>query len=370
MKKPKSLLIIIAIVSFTFTGCAERKVLEDIGLITTVGYDPLGKKKMRSTMVVMEINPEATQKINVISSVALSSKGGRIDGNLKASKVLQSGQLRVALYNEKLAKRGIKPFVDTLARDPSISDLTYLGIVEGSTKELLKHQYKNIPDIGQHLFNQIEQLTDKEQLSNATLQGVQQNYFSEGIDPILPLIIRDGEYVRVSGNAIMRNDKMVGKLTAMESFFVKLIRDDYHAGSVELTFDLNDTNGKKHTVTTVIDTINSSKEIELSRKNDPSFNLDLKIKGRLLEVQGAIDLMNPKNVSLLEKAIGDKIKREAIEVITYCKKRNSDVFGFGEVYRSSVRHANLTKSQWHQKYKDITYDLQVNFSLVRTGITE
>ncbi|MBH0167243.1 Ger(x)C family spore germination protein [Fictibacillus sp. 7GRE50] len=369
MRKQIKNSIFILATTLILSGCAEQKVLEDIGLITTVGYDPVGKKIM-STMVVMQINPEAPQKIDVISSDALTSKGGRIEGNLKASKALQSGQLRVALYNEKLAKRGIRPYVDTLARDPSISDLTYLGIVEGSTKELLKHQYKNIPDIGQQLYNQIEQLTEKEQISNATLQSVQQSYFSEGIDPILPLIIRDGETIRVSGNAIMRNDKMVGKLTVEESFFVKLIRDEYNAGSIELTFDLKDDKGKKHTVTAVIDTIKNSSGLDLIEKNVPSFDLELKIKGRLLEVQGAIDLMNPKNVNLLEREIRKKMKEEIVDTIEYCKKRNSDVFGFGEAYRSSVRHANLTKSQWHQKYKHIQYDLKVDFSLLRTGITE
>ncbi|WP_163103554.1 hypothetical protein [Peribacillus alkalitolerans] len=114
MRKQIKNSIFILATTLILSGCAEQKVLEDIGLITTVGYDPVGKKIM-STMVVMQINPEAPQKIDVISSDALTSKGGRIEGNLKASKALQSGQLRVALYNEKLAKRGIRPYVDTLA---------------------------------------------------------------------------------------------------------------------------------------------------------------------------------------------------------------------------------------------------------------
>jgi spore germination protein len=371
MKLKRSTPLIITL-TFTLllTSCSEKKILEDIGLITTVGYDLVGKKKISSTMVVLQIDPEAARNIDVISSEALTSKGGRINGNLETSKVLESGQLRVALYNDKIAKRGIRPYVDTLARDPSISDLTYLAIVEGSTKSLLEHQYKNTPDVGQHLYNQIEQLTDKEQISNATLQEVQQSYYSDGIDPILPLVKREGEHIRISGNAIMRNDKMVGKLTAEESFFVKLIRDEYRAGSIELTFEMKDEKQKKHKITTVIDTIKSSRKFDLIEKNGPRFYLDLKIQGRLLELQGEIDLINPQNVEALEKAISQKMKKEAQYVISYCQERNSDVFGFGEVYRSSVRHSNLSKGEWHQKYRKITYDMEVDFSLIRTGITE
>lgn len=362
--------IIILWIFILLTGCADRKILEDIGLITTVGYDLVGNNKIRSTMVVLQIDPEAVRNIDVISSEGLTSKGGRLNANLKTSKELQSGQLRVALYGEEIARRGIKPYVDTLARDPSISDLTYLAIVEGSTKDLLKYEYRNIPDVGQQLFNQIEQLTDKEQISNSTLQEVQQSYYSDGIDPILPILKRDGELIRVTGNAIMRNDKIVGKLSPDDSFYVKLIRDQYHAGSIELSFEMKDENGKEQKVTTVIDMILSSRDLSLKDKNIPQFDLKLNIKARLLEIQGDIDLTIPRNVKQLEKALNNKIKKEAKKVITYSQKRNSDIFGFGEVYRSSVRHADLSKGKWHEKYKNMTYTIKVDFRLVRTGITE
>lgn len=369
MKRLK-IYIIILWIFILLTGCADRKILEDIGLITTVGYDLAGNNNIRSTMVVLQIDPEAVRNIDVISSEGLTSKGGRLNANLKTSKELQSGQLRVALYNEEIAKRGIKPYVDTLARDPSISDLTYLAIVEGSTKDLLKHEYHNIPDVGQQLFNQIEQLTDKEQISNSTLQEVQQSYYSDGIDPVLPILKRDGELIRVTGNAIMRNDKIVGKLSPDDSFYVKLIRDQYHAGSIELSFEMKDENGKEQKVTTVIDMIVSSRDLSLKDKNIPQFDLKLNIKARLLEIQGDINLTIPRNVKQLEKALNNKIKKEAKKVITYSQKRNSDIFGFGEVYRSSVRHADLSKGKWHEKYKNMTYTMKVDFRLVRTGITE
>jgi spore germination protein len=355
---------------WVLTSCADQKILEDIGLITTVGYDLEGEKKVRATMVVLQIDPEAPRNIDVISSDAITSKGARLKANLKTSKELQSGQLRVALYDEEIARKSIKPYVDTLARDPSISDLTYIAVVDGSARDLLKHEYTNIPDVGQHLFNQIEQLTDKEQISNSTLQEVQQSYYSEGVDPILPILKRNRENITVVGNAIMKNDRMVGKLTPKESFYAKLIRDQYHAGSIEMTLNFRDVEGKKHKVTTVIDTIVSSRELKLLNQYEPRFDLYLKIKGRLLEIQGDVDLTIPQNMSLLEKAINKKMRKEAIKVITYSQKRDSDIFGFGEVYRSTVRHANLSRGKWHEKYKNMTYDIGVDFKLVRTGITE
>ncbi|RZT15557.1 Ger(x)C family spore germination protein [Fictibacillus sp. BK138] len=352
------------------SGCAEKKILEKIGLITTVGYDLENDKKVKSTVVVLQINPEAAKNIDVITSKGKTSKGSRLDANLKTSKELLSGQLRVALYNEEISRKGIKPYVDTLARDPSISDLVNIGVVEGSTEEILKHDYKNIPDVGQHLFNMIEQLTKREQIPNSTLQDFRQSYYSPGIDPVVPLIKRSGNSIIVSGNAVMRNDKMVGKLSPEESFFVKLIRDDYRAGSIELTFPVKDIRGEKHNITTVIDTIKSSKKVKLMDKTQPRFDLNLKVKGRLLELQGEFDLKNPKNIQLLENAISLKLKQETQKVIAYCQERNSDVFGFGETYRSSVRFAHLTRKGWHQKYKAMKYDISVDFKLIRTGITE
>ncbi len=98
----------------------------------------------------------------------------------------------------------------------------------------------------------------------------------------------------------------------------------------------------------VIDTINSKKNIQLVNKKSPEFSINLKINARLLEVDSMLDLNDPEVILLLEKAIGQKIKEELIRVIQYCKERNSDVFGFGEIYRSSVRNSNLSSKKWHE----------------------
>ncbi|GGB62911.1 Ger(x)C family spore germination protein [Fictibacillus barbaricus] len=367
----KSFLILpVLIILLLVTGCAKKNILEETGLITTVGFDMASSESILTTMVVLQIDPEAKRNVDILSSSADTSKGSRIDANLKTPKELQAGQLRVALYNEKIARKGLRYFADTMARDPSVSDLIYIGIVEGSAHDTLNHDYKNIPDIGRYLYNQFEQLTEQEQILNPTLQDVQQSLYSVGMDPIIPLVKRKGETIANTGSAILRNDKMVGKLSPYKSFFVKLIRDDFRAGNIELHLDLKNADGKNEKVVTVLDTIKTSSDLKLTDPKIPHIDAKLKITARLLEIRGKIDLTNPKNIKLLEKKIGQKLEQDTLKVIRYCQEKNSDVFGFGEVYRSSVRHSNLTMKEWHEKYKNLEAHVSVDFSLVRTGVTE
>ena len=49
---------------------------------------------------------------------------------------------------------------------------------------------------------------------------------------------------------------------------------------------------------------------------------------------------------------------------------DSDIFGFGEYYKSSVRHAKLTEEKWHALYKDMKVNVDINVTLLRDGIFE
>ena len=368
-------IILIFLLTLELCGCAEKKVLEQSGLITTIGYDKASQNKISSTIAILQIDPDAPSDLEVVSNKSKTIIGNRIYLNLKSSKALQSGQLRVALFSEDLAHKGLRPFVETFARVPDISDLVYLAIVEGSTKSMLQFEYKNIPNIGQYLFKEIEQNIEADRITSPTIHEVTRDLYSVGDDPILPILKKHDDRVYISGTAILRNDKMVGRLSNTSGTFLNLLRGNVHSKEINTTIKSSSFKGLKlkslpKEIPIVIDTINSKKNIQLVNKKSPEFSINLKINARLLEVDSMLDLNDPEVILLLEKAIGQKIKEELIRVIQYCKERNSDVFGFGEIYRSSVRNSNLSSKKWHEMYKSIELNTHVDFSIIRTGLTE
>lgn len=365
----------IAILVILLSGCAEQKTLEKMGLITTVGYDITEDKQIVATMVLLQIDPDAPQSSVILTAKSSTSKGARIKADLKSPKKLQSGQLRVALFSEGVVRSGLINLADTLARDPSISDLTYLAVVEGSTNKLLNQKNEQFSDISQLVYKELDQNIKGERIPSSTLQEIMHDFYAPGIDPILPTIKSDKGLVKITGMALLRDDQMVGKIDAEEAFYLKLINDRYKAGAIELEvskegFDLPESLAAPDKLAVVLDTIHSKTVTNLISKDDLQFELKISLKTRLLEINQALDLKNPAYLKQLETRLDEKITSDIENLIKKARELGADPFGFGEIYRKSVRHANLTSEKWHSMYPESKVDVKIEFEILRTGVVE
>ena len=374
MKKTK-LFIIVFSVFILLVGCAEKKLLEQVGLTTLLGYDLSDDDKLSITAVIRQVNPEFQSDVVIISATNESARGARANINRKTSKKIMSGQMRVVLFGEELASDGIGQYIDTLLKNSDTSGSLFIAVVEGETKSLLEHQFQDIEDIGTHIFKLLEQNIKSEQMISSNLHEVSHDYYSLGRDIAVPIIKRDKEIIEISGVAVFNKGKMVGKLPAEDSFYVKLSRDFYESAMFETTIpkeslSISQTRNSQDNIPVVIDTIKTKKTVKLIDQKVPEFDMHFTINGRLLEIEANMDLDNPVNVKKLEEEIGKSITEELSEVLAYCQEMDSDVFGLGEYYRSSVRHSNLTHEKWHEMYKDVKVNITVDFTVLRSGIFE
>lgn len=356
-------------------GCSKPKTLEQIGLVTTKGYD-IGKDGLiKGTMVVLMVDPSAQQKTSIITSKALTSRGIRAKGDLASSKKLLSGQLRVVLFSEALGKRGIKPLTDTITRDPSISDLTYLAIVEGETEPLLRINNKQIPDIGQYIFKQIDHNVKWSIIPSPTLHETLHDNYSAGIDPVLPILKRTGNTVKISGLALLRDNKLVGRVSETESYLLKTIRKPVKSGEFEIpisgkSLNINDKNLTHRKPAVTLDTVFSRSNMKLVNKKNLEFNLRIKLHARVQEINYEVDLRNPKTIHLLEKEVANKMKKNIEKLVAYCQSIKTDPFGLGNEYRSSVRQSNLTRDKWHEMFPKAKVNVKVDVTIVKTGVVD
>jgi spore germination protein len=369
----KKVALLFLLAFLLLTGCAQPRILEEIGLITAIGYDVGEDGKIEGTAVELKIDPEAKTDIRIVKSTAYSLRGLNTNANRKTSKRLLAGQLRVLVLGNDMVNRGIIHISETLAKDPSISDLTYMVIAEGEARDLLSLKDEAIPDIGIHLFRLIEQNTNDELMPSATLQEVLHRYYTKGRDPFIPILKKGDKEIIFTGVGIFNEDRLVGRLSPNQSFYLKLINDKYRAGSLELRFKTDSPKLKGHgppeeNTVIALDTINSDSEIKLVSKKNLVFDLKIKLNARLLEINSPIDLAVAKNIKLFEKEVEKQLTKEVEKLIEYCQLKNSDVFGLGEVYRSSVRHSKLTKDKWHSMYPNAKVNVTVDFQMMRSGI--
>lgn len=368
--------ILFILISTLLASCAETKILDQMGLIVIAGYDQLEDQRIQATSVLHQVDPNAKEKIQVVSSTGFTSKGTRQPANLETAKKMVPGQIRVTMFSEQIAREGMIELVDTLSRDPAIGTMVYLTIGKGKVHDILSHRYPEIGNIGTYLYQSIKQNIKSEQMLSATLHEFLHDYYSVGKDPAMPFVEQHKDELAIRGVALFRRDKMVGLIPPREAFYIKLLRDRFNTGNYEISIDSKKLKpfikkGQvKERIYLVIDNIASSAKIKVVDKNRPAFNAHVELEARVMEISSLIDFSKPKSIKTLEKEINKALENEAQNVLKKMQKLNSDPIGFGEFYRASLRGSNLTEEKWEAMYPEAKINVKVETTIVRTGVTE
>lgn len=360
------------------SGCSDRQIFDETGLATIVGYDLIKEGNIRATVVMPSINPEAKEKIQVISAVGETSKGIRDRTNLQSDKRILGGQIRVALYNEDFAKHGLGSIIDTLYRDSSLSSRVYLCVYDGNTYDLLTYPYKEEGNIGIYLYRMIEQNVQGEKIPSSTMHEFFRAYYDRGLDPIMPYITRKGDELMIKGVALFQGDRYVGWITPKEAFLVKLVHGKFKVGSYDTSVPSalfgqtsRDHGSEKDTVQLVFDTISSNSKISLKQLSPPHFDIHIRLHARILEMTIPLKLEDPKVMRIMEKALEKEIEQELKRVIKKLQAMDVDPAGFGIVYRANRRGMEeMSMSEWRKMFKEAQFQFRIKATIIRNGVMD
>ncbi|MDN4492570.1 Ger(x)C family spore germination protein [Ureibacillus aquaedulcis] len=372
MKKIKVLIVLLLSCLFII-GCANQRILERIGLVTLVGYDVAEENKVTATSVIRQINPELQSKVEVQSETESTSKGTRVKVDMKTSKKLAAGQMRVLLFGEDLAKKGIEEAIHTTMMNNEISTSIYLAVVKGSSKSLLEYPYKDVTDVGQHIYNLIDHNIKQQHTVSSTLHEVVRDNYSEVRNFALPILHKKGEFIEIDGVAFFSHGKMVGSLPAGDNFYILMMQDNFKESTLELVLDGESIDASKFQekqLQIAVDSVKTKRSIKVVDPELNEFDLNIDFKCRLLEINSLVPINDPKLVEKMEKAVNQKIENEVSRILEYSQEINSDIYGFGEQYRAHVRGGKLTDQKWREKFREMKVNINVDVEIIRNGVFE
>ncbi|TFB15070.1 Ger(x)C family spore germination protein [Filobacillus milosensis] len=344
------------------SGCLKQEVIDDVQLVSALGFDLIDNETVSLTASYPEYLADKSIEGHTFTDTAPLSKEVRKKLNTVSSKPFVSGKIEVVLYSKELAKYGMFDYIDTLNRDPSIGARTYLGIVDGSTQNLLEQQFGQ-QDNGIFLSNLIEHEIKNGTLPHTNLHLFTRSYFQEGQDPFLPLIIKHNSGVKILGVALFKDGKMVGDITGESLFAFRAMYQDFSTGD-SIMVKINSSNQAEADYASVYN-IHVKRNIQIDKlHSSPQITISLEVSGAIMEYTG--DKINKKVKENITQATEKKLSELCKQLMKQFQELKIDPIGIGAKVRSQDRNFDIKK--WEDTYPNIEVKIVTKVDITESGI--
>ncbi|AOH57006.1 hypothetical protein ABE28_021885 [Peribacillus muralis] len=356
-------LLSIALGCFVLASCGvEKQILEEVLIAEIVGYDDAGEDKIKGTVVVGVPQPgeEANLGKEVYEAISHDINATRQQENAKTPFPIVGGRLTVILYGDELARRGLNEYVDTYRRDPMVGRDLYLAIVDGKAEDVVRMEPKLVRTPGVQVKELIEQ-NMRTNLTDVDLHKYLYASHGRGIDPVMPLLEKEGDLIVVKGIALFKKDKYIGQYIPYDDgFLFKILSENFKLGSYEIKWKDNDY--------TNINNVESRVDYHISDANrNPRVRVAVKTKANLLEVQG-YNLNRAVDVNKIEAKAERILEKKLNEMVNMFQAYNIDPLALGDQAKSKTR--NFDRKHWEAVYPHIPIDVDLDIEMIQTGISE
>ncbi|QCJ41324.1 Ger(x)C family spore germination protein [Bacillus sp. S3] len=386
--KRKKLLIIFFSSLILLTGCWNRRELNELSIVVGLGIDQENGQYLITAQVV---NPSeiASKKggSGKTPVVVYQSKGETLFEAVRkittvAPRKLYFAHLRILIFGEEVAKKGIGDIIDALLRDSEVRNDFYITVTKNSSAaDVLKvlTPLEKIP--ANSLFASLEVSAKSwSPTEGVTLVQLVSNMVSDGINPILTGVeilgkVSEGEttknveqtqpkaILQYKGLAIFKQDKLIGWMNERDSRAVH-----FALGKVKSSVGnvICPDGGKA-----VIEVVDTKAKINTKMsKGEPRGSIKLKVQGNVAEIEcKGLDLTNPASISYLEKESEKNLTQIINTTIQHAQNNfRSDIFGFGEaLFRSEPNDWKKYKKNWDQTFSKMPVTVEVDMEIRQTG---
>ncbi|MBS4212857.1 Ger(x)C family spore germination protein [Neobacillus rhizophilus] len=358
MKKAKAAAVILILFCAFGFGRVPKLILDDINMESAVGYDYVNKYIIKATSVLPIYKPDKSVGNETFTASDELSKETLKKINMASSRQMVNGKLEVALYSKELAKQGIGDLIDTLQRDPSISERLFLAVTDEEAERILSKRYGD-RDTGIYLSMLIEQNMDVGLVPTYNLHQFLNTYYSKLSDPFLPLIGQKGKDIHIKGIALFKGDRYVKSLRQDHQFIFKALLQKVKQGTYKLRLR------KHHFI--AIENIHTKHNFHVeNKKNKPEITIQLKVNGIIRETRGK--KTNKKAVEHIKKLMEKQLETQGTEMIRSFQKLHIDPLGLGTQVRSRVR--NFQDQKWLNQYPHIKVNLKAHVDILEKGVVD
>ncbi|MEH7456192.1 Ger(x)C family spore germination protein [Bacillus sp. JJ1127] len=357
-KIKRKLTLLSCICLLSLTGCLPKSIVDDVQLIQGTVFDIEKDNKIKVAFVCPV--QKKGNKVEVFEGTGNAAKQVKANTSLQSSRPFASGQMRVALFTTKLAKKGLSTTFDTLIRDVNIGNSLYIGLLDGKGLDLLKGKYSTASNVAIYIKKMLEHNMKTGPLPTDNLHLDAFRYYRTGQDSYLPILKKSKDKIKITGIGLLKKDKYVGKIDYKDMFVFKGLLEKHRLDSQEFKVDSG---------YTIINNIHSAPTYHLDiKKGKPSFLITVKLDARIQEISKQINLENKKNTKKTAKSVEKQLDATAAKLIKQFKSLDVDPLGLGAKFRQNYRPFKL--KEWKKMYKDVPITVKYKVDITNSGVIE
>lgn len=391
MKRKAFVFLLCVLLTFSLTGCWNRKELNTLAVVQAIGIDKLEDGPI--TLSLQLLKPAA---INESSSQGVVGEGGGGGGGGKKNVWIVSvtgrtvfeairnatlqvnrkslfSQNKVIVIGEAAAQAGIAPLLDLAIRDPEFRELTLIFIAKGKAQDIIaaSNEQEKFP------AKALEDLAEAERATAKTpkiiLSDLLKSLVSQTRAPFLPGLQlterpKGGtitKQVELSETAVFKGDKLIGWFDGRETRGLLWVLGKVKSGIIVVESPKNES--KK----VALEVIRASSKItpQLS-EGKPSVTIEVKEEGNLAEEISSVDLTKSEPFQELEERQTAAIKNEITAAVEKAQALGIDLFGFGiEYHRKFPQEYPTLEQNWEEEFRNLAVNIEVYSELTRIGLS-
>ncbi|KUG02731.1 spore germination protein gerkc [hydrocarbon metagenome] len=391
-------LLLLMFISITFSGCWNRREVQQLSIATGFGIDIVevdGRSQFRLSVLALQTAEMAatgnTTQMGSQSSVGtarvISSYGDTIydalrNWNLRSSRQLFLGHAWILVLGNSVTSEGLGQVLDFLNRHKDVRFRTMVVAYEGSAREALqaKPEFENMASLEiQQLILQNGPRVSK--IETVDIFQLTYDLLTPGRELVLPCLQLitppeeqsqavngmpssengpQNKVVRVTGSVVYRNYQPVGTLNVDQTQGMLFIKNEFKTGIIPISIF-----GQNYSILLR----KASSKINL-QYDQAGLTINVKIKGTgtIQEGGSKINEIIPERIEQYEEVLNQAVIRRCNDALAKSQQLRSDVFCFGDkIHRQDPKLWKEISEQWEEIYPGIDVNVSADFAIENYG---
>ncbi len=376
--------LIFITVFICLSGCGNKVEMSQLGIVAGLGIDQI-EGGYRLTVQVVNPSYVAGKQPETLPVFLISSEGETLfdayhELNSLTNKVLYLPHLSVIVIDEAIAKDGINTVLDFVLRNVMMRPNITLTVANNASAQEVLHiltpsdqipitQLDSLSNmctdctgrVVNYNFYQLNGMANT-QGSNIVLNSVaivgKDVLQGEQIDNILQ--VESPTQLKIDSLAAFKSDQLVGYLTSEEAQYYNLLVG----------------NSKRYVLNTVIDetykVAYEARDTKVEIKpnlDEKKVKVECKVSGILMENEYPINLMEPKNISILQSYFEETLKKDLMDFISKTQQElQSDILGVGsKIHQKDPKKWAAVNGYWEEIYPTLEFEVDVKIEINSVG---